>query len=286
MTTEPLTYRLWKWVVQRVSRHRRSYEQHELMNSTDWDVLVVLDACRWDVLQSVTEWPIDACRSPGSTTGQWLETAEQTGVFEDVVVVSGQSQYAKYDVGARTVDPVWETEWDGRLGLVPPEPVYDVAADYIDGGDLPVVAHVLPPHAPYVARLGSLWVPIHPDVNIWKRNTSVRPADKISQQTAMATGHIDLRRAAQGYRASVESTWEVTLNYVEAWLERDLTVVVTADHGETFGRIRDFGLVEHPYDCHVAPLVRVPWVELKRGSPPSRTPESVDEKLEALGYVD
>jgi len=102
----------------------------------------------------------------------------------------------------------------------------------------------------------------------------------------MASGEIDLERAVAGYYASVESTWNVVTDYVGQWLEDDLTVVVTADHGETWGRLRDWTMYGHPNRVHVRPLTEVPWVVFQQAAPiADDTAGDVEEKLEALGYV-
>jgi arylsulfatase A-like enzyme len=65
----------------------------------------------------------------------------------------------------------------------------------------------------------------------------------------------------------------------------DSMVAVTADHGEAFGGIREFGLYAHPYQCHIPALTHVPLAKFSAGSAPDRTPETPEEQLEALGYV-
>jgi hypothetical protein len=288
MSAEPLSYRARKWLLQRLTAPVKHPNQHQLLEETDWDVLVVMDACRYDALDSVTHWPVDACRSPGSATENWLEECAKSGVLEDSYVAAGNVNFDSVDVGAAEVNRVWEDHWDDRFGTVLPEPTLDAADDFLDDGNRPVVAHLLPPHAPYVAEVGGTWLPAFPDIDVWRRNPGKDDEDKLSPQVAMATGHVDMERAIAGYHASVESTWNVVTDYVGRWVDQDLTVVVTADHGETFGRLRDWKLYGHPSRVHVRPLVEVPWVVFEQAAPVSEgdTAESVSEKLEALGYVE
>jgi hypothetical protein len=285
MTTEPFGYRARKWVVQQISRYRSHADQHKRLNDVNWDILVILDACRFDVFQSIANWPVDACRSPGSTTGQWLSVAENTRVFEDTHIVSGNGQYVQYDVGAAELHRIWETHWNAELGTVLPEPVLETADDLLQEDVGPTVAHVLPPHAPYVAKVGDEWLSLLPDVDIWKLQPGLENEDKLSPQVAMADGRVNMDRCARGYRCSVRSVWETCAQYIGRWVSEGHTVVVTADHGETFGRGREYGLYEHPRGCHVAPLVRVPFIKFSQSNETDRTPDSVKEHLEALGYV-
>lgn len=286
MTDEPLSYQAQKWTLQQLTASRQKFEQHNRLKELDWDIVVVLDACRWDTLQSVTEWPIGRCRSPGSATGEWLSAVSESGVFEGASVATANANYASHDIGAHEIHRIWTTDWNDRLGTVPPEPVLDRADELLSDGSLNVVAHLLPPHAPYIAKVGGTWVPAFPDIDIWKRNPGREEKNKLSPQVSMATGHVNLQKARAGYRASVESTWHVVTEYVGRWVADDHTVVVTADHGETFGRIRDWRLYGHPNGCHVAPLVRVPFVTFEAGESPEHSPDSVEETLQALGYVE
>ncbi|MFB6298532.1 MAG: hypothetical protein ABEH56_08445 [Salinirussus sp.] len=287
MTEEPLSYRARKWALQHLSSPLRRPDQHDRLAALDWDVLVVMDACRYDVLCRVSHWPVERCRSPGSATGQWLEECQKSGVLEGASVAAGNVNYVNWDVGAAAIDHVWKEAWDDRLGNVPPEPVLDAGTEFLDAGHRPVVVHLLPPHAPYIAEIGGTWLPAFPDVDVWRRNPARDQDDKLSPQVAMASGHVDVGRAIAGYRASVASTWETVLEYVARWVSEDLTVVATADHGETFGRLRDWGLYGHPNRVHLRPLVEVPWVVFEQAplTGAERTAEGAREKLEALGYV-
>lgn len=286
MTEEPLTYRAWKAVLRSVTRLRAGGTQHERLNRIDWDVLLVFDACRLDALRRVTEWPIDACTSPATTTDGWLAAAADSRLFEGATAASSNSLYDEHDLGLRELHRLWETEWVDRLGNVPPEPVLERVDELVADGRTPAVGHVGPPHAPYVARIDGEWLPIFPEITDWQWDPRREEFDQLSQQAAMATGVVDLDRARRGYLASVRSAWTVATEYVARWARAGSTVVVTADHGETFGRARDFWLVEHPARCHVPPLTRVPLAVFADGERRGTTPETAEETLEALGYVE
>jgi hypothetical protein len=101
----------------------------------------------------------------------------------------------------------------------------------------------------------------------------------------MAKGIIDTDEAWQAYRASVASTWEVCKSHIARWARDGNKVLVTADHGEAFGGIRELGLFAHPYRCHIPALTHVPLAKFSAGSVPNKAPETPEEQLEALGYV-
>lgn len=286
MSDQPLPYRAWKALLRRVTPALADPDQHERLGRVDWDVLLVLDACRYDAFSAVAAWPVEAATSPASATAGWLDAAAASGRFGGASVATANSLYEDRDLGARTVESLWETEWVDRLGNVPPEPVLERVDEFVRAGELPAVGHLATPHAPYVAQLGGEWLPIFPSVTAWHWDPDREGFEQLSQEAAMATGVVDLDRARQGYLASVRSTWAAVRPYVARWARSGATVVVTADHGEAFGRARDWWLVEHPAGCPVPPLTRVPFAVVADGERRGARPETPPEALEALGYVE
>ncbi|WP_135534894.1 hypothetical protein [Halostella pelagica] len=283
MAAEPFTYRARKWAVQQISPVWHRPDQLERLEETEWDVLVVLDACRYDVLREVAEWPVDAVQSPGSNTSEWLSSVKAAGTMHDAYVSTANVQYSKVDVGSE-VRACWETHWDDYLNTVLPEPVLEATDERVSDGETPAVAHVLPPHAPYVGVCGEEWLPLFPDVEEWHGEQAANPGSR--SQRLFSSGEIDPEKAWQAYRTSVRSTWAVTREYVGRWVSDGQTVVVTADHGELFGRYREFGLYVHPTRCYVPALVTVPFAVFKPRREVQNGAGSVEEKLRALGYAE
>lgn len=277
MALESLHYRIRKKATQVLTRPNLESQLTEL--EADWDVAIVLDACRADVLKRKAEWPVGTVRSPASLTPEWLRRVDTAGLLSDCHVVTANPQYQKVDCGARTVEPMWETHWDEQLQTVPPEPVLDRVSELVADGESPVLAHLMQPHWPYIARVGDTWRQAYEDGRPW-----IMGGETIdSVQVAMQRGFVEMPAALAAYRASVGSIWRTIVPYIEEWME-DATVVVTSDHGETFGRLSDWGFYEHPYECHIPPLTEVPWVRFDATDTldPSEAPE---EQLQALGYA-
>jgi hypothetical protein len=91
--SEPLSYRIRKFAVQQASRFIPRGDQHEQLKELDWDVMLVLDACRFDVFNEIVEWPVKRMRSPASKTSEWLTAAEESGLFEETTIVAGNANY-------------------------------------------------------------------------------------------------------------------------------------------------------------------------------------------------
>src|SRR6056297_3244642 len=101
----------------------------------DWDVLVVLDACRADLLQSVADdvdvlGDVRSMRSVGSSSSEWLEnTFGDRPETARTVVVTGNTWTDRYlDADAfAALDEVWKYAWDEEFDTVPARAVTDRA---------------------------------------------------------------------------------------------------------------------------------------------------------------
>lgn len=276
---ESISYRSRKWLLQQLSAGRRA-DQLEKLSTSEWDIVVILDACRYDILQEVTDWPIERAVSPASCTPEWLQKVEEKGIFDDATIITANAQYEKVGFSGET-ESYWRTHWNDSLSSVVPEDVLDRVTDLITSGEGPIVAHLQQPHWPYIAKIGDRWHLAYDNTGPWTDGD-----DNIeSVQVAMERGLVDLQAARRAYRASVSSVWDTLVEYLERWLNNSQSVVVTADHGETFGRLRERGFYEHPCGCHTKPLISVPWISLKPHLDQPITKDSVDARLKALGYA-
>ena len=280
--SEQLPYRLRKWLLQRATSTAGA-DQHRRLADGDWDVLLVLDACRLDICRSAVDWPVQEVHTPASCTPDWLAKAADSSLFAGTTILTANPQYDKFDFGAEKRENFWETHWDDSLQTVLPEPVLDRVGEHLDDGSSPVVAHLQQPHWPYVARIDEDWELAYPDLGPWEQGgKTIR-----SMQVAMARGEIDTEQAYWAYQASVRSIWRTLLPVIEEWVADGNRVVVTADHGELFGGVSDWTMCEHPCKVGIRPLTAVPWVEFapsERGTPTGE--ETVQDRLEALGYAE
>lgn len=279
---ESFLYRSRKWVCQQLTSPRRA-DQLDRIVTEEWDVLLILDACRFDILRHIANWPISSVTSPGSCTSEWLKAAHAAGVFREPKIITANPQYEKVGVEFpdERIHHSWDTDWDPELRTTPPEPVLDRVTAALDNETTPVIAHLEQPHWPYIVKLGDSWVPAYPDLGPW----TVDGREIYSVQVAFERGVLDISLAKQAYEASVRSIWELLREYVASWVADGSSIVVTADHGETFGRLSDLGFYEHPCGCHVDPLTSVPWVEFRLPEGSDTDEDTVKARLRALGYT-
>lgn len=268
----------------------------------DWDLLVILDACRVDAIQEVAvEYSyiehVDSIRSVGSTSFEWLpltfqdryrqqinETAYVSGnpyltpVFKqrdhppvDQPIPFGPTEYGVVDPDEfLLLDEVRKYGVDEEHHCVLPRTMTDRAVDVarsVDPGRL--IVHYMQPHEPHIGKergLGnSVFVPLR--------------KGEITRQEAWDSYLENLRL--------VLDEVEVLLSNVDAD-----KVVITADHGEAFG---EFGFYAHQIGCPLPAVRNVPWIETTATNTGTYDPQiepddtandkSLKQHLSNLGYL-
>lgn len=274
----------------------------------DWDMLIILDACRTDALQQVIQSrnvPIvhsDSILSVGSTSSEWMAktfTREYLSSIEQTVYATANPYTEEvfdnrnfpphskktppfksvpfastsYDVVNRSdfkrIDDVWQYGTDEQLGTVPPRVMTDRTIEIgRDQNPNRTVVHYMQPHAPYLA------------------DSNEFPGDVLVQ---CQSGEVSRDRVWEAYLANLE----LVLDHVEILLRNfDADkVVITADHGEAFG---EWGSYAHraafPHPC----VKRVPWISTSATDHGQYEPEvgvreqhdsdNMKKRLKDLGY--
>lgn len=258
----------------------------------DWDVLVVLDACRVDLLREVrAEYPFLGGRdaigthwSIASKSDDWLRRTfahEYAGAVEGTAYVTGNPFTAKvrFEATPAVLDEVWRYGWDEELSTIPARPITDRAIDTWREGDVSrMIVHYMQPHGPFVH---------HPEMG-----TYGGPEDfgegfgDIWGRAGHDIPTADIRRAYRENLRYVLGDVELLLENLDA--DR---VAITADHGNALG---EFGVYGHPSDVLVPAIRRVPWVRTTGRDTgdyrPTTERESartgVEDRLRHLGYTD
>lgn len=244
---------------------------------SDWDVLIILDACRYDSLNERN--PFDAeCqqrRSQASNTGPWffknfVQASDDT--LQDIVYVSGNPKASSMNIDTDRFcefREVFKRNIDSPYGTVPPEKVSDSALDaHSKRPSKRLVVHYVQPHGPF--------------------HGAHMPYLHENQYEKLRNNEVTVRDVKQAYHQCLD----LVLGEVDRLVEHmNGDLVVTADHGEAFG---ESGIYGHPPWAHSRQLIDVPWIALSgKGKPHSvnysqseRSAQapSVDEQLKNLGY--
>lgn len=236
--------------------------QKELIHTVDWDLLIILDACRADFFERLNTIPgkFRKVTSAGSCTIEWVSQTF-TEFYPDILYISSVPFVAfnyrpKVHGDFRPMDhfglvrDLWMDKFDDHLQTVPPVEVVRAAQEIRQRApNRRVVAHFIQPHPPMIGQ---------PPFTLfdWNRVTHQSTDVFPSYEEIWKKGY------AHWLRKAYEANLKLVLNYVER-LVRDWKgkAVVTADHGEGFG---EEGVYGHPQGVNVRALREVPWLELDK----------------------
>jgi hypothetical protein len=246
-----------------------------------WDVLIVLDACRADLLAAVApEFDYlpapGVARSVGATSQEWLSRTfapdRLAATRRTAYVTANPFSDALCDpADFAALEEVWRDGWDDDLGTVPAEPVTDRAvATWRAGVADRMVVHYMQPHFPSVP---------HPALDSGIDVDAVGEGWE-SVWDALRRGEVDPERVWTAYRDN--------LRYVLAEVRRLLEsidadrVVITADHGNSFG---SWGLYGHPR-APIRALREVPWAGCSARDTGRHVPANVGATEADRGRID
>lgn len=211
----------------------------------EWDNLIILDACRYDVLREVMGEDIDYRISRGSHTLEWIRENFTDEKHNDIVYVTGNPWVNKLAGNSfYKIISVWKDGWDDDLDTVDPKTMTEYAKEAAEKyPDRRLVVHYMQPHAPYIAENN---IPIRKVNNRWEHFMNIE------------RGKLDPQVVWDAYRRSLEATLPHVFELVSELKGR---TVISADHGELFGRkILFFTFAGHLCGVRVPELVQVPWV--------------------------
>lgn len=256
--------------------------------SEDWDVLVILDACRYDLLADADPFdvPVQKVHSNASQTREYIRKYFLGQDYQDTVYVTASPQFANFDLDFAHMEHAWKDNWDEEHRTVLPEAVTEAAIRiFSEYPDKRLVVHYMQPHYPFIGETGqsiehqATFVPNPKYSSVWER---------------LAAGEIPESVVRKAYRENLD----LVLPEVEKLsMKVPGKMIVTSDHGNLFGQrvcwlpVKIYG---HPARVHHPGLTAVPWVELPFESRrkivrAEETTESeefdeVQERLSDLGY--
>jgi len=242
----------------------------------DWDICVVLDACRHDMYCDI----VNSCPSiwsVGGTSNEWIRKTLTQPEAEETIYVTANPWITKNESNCYEIRRVFDWGWDDDLGTVPPRPVTDEAIRVGRETDRQMIVHYMQPHSPFI--FSDLV-----DGSIVAYNSG-RTGRSIWDQLLFGE-----RTDGNAVREAFMQNLHGVISDIELLLKNiDGDVVITADHGNALGEWGTWGHKEgfvHPG------MRRVPWdertgVDTESYAPPDRdetTDRDINDQLEALGY--
>lgn len=255
---------------------RKMYDGGIDVMEQDWDLLLLIDACRADLFEETVlgDGMFDEysrVNTKASATMEWMEMNFSDGEWGDTVYVSAnpwisqkagdsfhhvenlwvsdygvdedtlEDSMTLKDAGVDTAETVNATETTDRA--------LEIAEEYPDKR---IIVHYLQPHAPYIGNADGSEKPqsevkadLHPGKPHWE-------------------GRIDGERCWNEYQENLRYVMHHVWRFLD---EVQGKAVVTSDHGEMFGEwmwpfpMRGY---DHPMGLRTPELVEVPWAVLDR----------------------
>jgi hypothetical protein len=277
----------------------------EPLTALDWDNVVLLDACRFDLFEEViSEDPLPGTlskrQSIQSGTPGYLAENFSGGEYHDIVYVTA-NPYVNTELADDTfhaVDSVWQDSWDDDLGTVRPEVVRDRALDAAETyPDKRLIVHFNQPHIPFI---GEKQIESRGMNGIRETALGNQGPDPATRRRTpfeqLGAGEVTYDEVWSAYRSNLEAAWDAVATLLESLL--GLTAV-TSDHGNAMGErawpfpIRVYG---HPLGILIPALTEVPWHTHQNGDRKSITAEQptesisvtedTEERLRMLGYTE
>lgn len=234
-------------------------DQLDRLAEMEWDVLVILDAMRWDAWEGHVGVG-EPVWSPANCTMEWVKAvfshAELRARMAGVDCVTANPEVTRHvnEVLLRERDDLWKRGWEyvNGLGTVPPATVTEaVETRLVVGRDHPVYAHYAQPHGPYPMA--------EPPVPVMRNNPEAGTVEGTEDQPILMDPHEEIEDPDHWLtfdvlRSAYEKNVKWVLDAIEPLLDSDRTVVVTADHGELLGEeatiVTEDGPVTRPMYGH------------------------------------
>lgn len=266
----------------------------------NWDNLIILDGCRYDILQNYrTEFgggKFSWRWSGGSNSMKFLEHNVIGNTLNDVIWVTANPWVSRLSEVIYKVKNIWSTDWNENFNTVMPDTMQRVASNVSDDNpNKRIVIHFMQPHYPFIGSTGQNELPNH---RTYTGNGLIMDNGNESRSIwdHLEKGNVSRNLVWEAYKENLEEV----INPVKQLISNlSGKTVVTSDHGNAFGE-RAFPIPKpiygHPGGLHYKPLVKVPWVNFDYNMRRTIKKETINEcgqningsdvgsRLENLGY--
>jgi hypothetical protein len=283
----------WRGPTVKIAECRYRYANYPYQTTSiwdrDWDLLVVLDACRPEWMVDVEEDyvfidDIDTIHSVGSHSKEWMSKTfdeKYSEEMKDTIYISGNhyadglesSELAAFESAHDYGD------WAYDSASPPANVVTDLAVRTARNNDWSrCIVHYMQPHKPFITRTGD-----RDDISVKEWSLAYQPYREFFQ------GNITKNKISGGFISNLR----YVLDEVQILLENinASTAVLTSDHGQALG---ENGLWDHSIGVKHPSMRQVPWIETTATDKNTLNPKEyveadydesvVEENLRNLGY--
>jgi len=231
----------------------------------EWDVLVILDACRHDLMKEVVEEedykflkPVDSCYSAAGTSDEWMnknfgekhyEKAQRTAMVTGNPYSDTNLDEKDFEV----LEEAWEYSYDKEKEAVLPRPITN-SAIRIQREENPdkMVIHYMQPHYPFLN---------HDNLSEGFSLEGFGKEIRKSVWDELLLDNITREELWEAYKDNLKEVIE-EVNILRKNMDAD-KMVITADHGNAIGTplSEEKFIYGHVAGLNIEPLRKVPWIE-------------------------
>jgi len=277
--------------------YRVDKEKIDIINH-DWRILVILDACRYDVFREVyreifgkSYGSLKKAISPATWTVEWLNKVFDNRYCEDIIYISGNPYINSKkkvcgtpEYGRRRcveakkhffkVIDVWDFGWNNKLGTVHPIEINKAFHKaYLRYPKNRFIIHYMQPHQPYITLgkggYGMSKIPKKKTLGerIFKQLLSQTQIWMIKKWLNMPPGSKIEEIFREGGKKEIIRVYKNEVKYVLKYVKMLTDSIhtdwlITADHGE---RLANFWLNSHS-GIGDREVIEVPWFEIKNAT--------------------
>jgi len=245
----------------------------------DWDNLIILDACRYDLFAERSDLPgtLEHRISRAGATREFVQSNFTGRHLHDTVYLTANSWFQRLrnviDSEVHKLIDLHMNDPDGRyhseeFKVVPPEALTERATEAVD--EYPnkrLVIHYIQPHHPFMGPIGRKY---------FKHRTA--NMNEVINESSDATPRLVKRAYTENLDMVLSSVSDLLPSLPGK-------TVISADHGEMLGErhdfvpMRDYG---HHSGIYNDVLTRVPWHIVENGSRKRIVPEAPEDETEEV----
>ncbi|MFB6200101.1 MAG: hypothetical protein ABEJ83_04430 [Candidatus Nanohaloarchaea archaeon] len=229
---------------ERLEKLPKIEEEPKPIDEKDWDNLIILDACRYDIYKEVTGRDIEKRISVASFTSQYTEKTFSTGDWTDTVFVSANGFHADKTIQDLTGrENIFYERWscigdkwdEDILGVSPSDVIEDAETANKLFPSKNLIVHFGQPHQWFLDEDGEL---------VFRPETNYRVGNN---------GLADREQTIYYYKESIKRALEEIAQFLP---KLEGKTVISADHGEVLGENQVYG---HFKSSKAKALREVPW---------------------------
>ena len=227
----------------------------------EWDNLIILDACRYDMMRDYMGKDIDSRISRGGATLEWLGENFKGKHHEDVIYINSNPYVdLHFDKCFHKVVPVWKLDWSEEHGTVLPFPVCKYAKMVRKMyPDKRFIIHFMQPHFPFV--------------NYPEMKSSLLQLKELAEKGEGQLGAKSVWVNLLEGKFTKDEVWKAyydNLDYIMPYIlklvkELPGKTVVSSDHANIYKKILGVTFAGHFHGLYFKDLVKVPWMVFEKG---------------------